>query len=744
MLAALSLLVGLVMAVPGSINAQDPAPDYLASFDACPEDVIPDADFVDVRSSHDNLEDIDCIAYYGITKGTSATTYSPDRPVIREHMALFLIRLARLVGIYVPAGGSTPFVDIADLTQESQQAIAQIYQMGITIGTSATTYTPARNVSRGEMALFLQRLMDLMDVVEDRNDPYGYIPDDVDDNDGDFDVEAPFHDLDDVPHAVNDAVTHLYELGVASGLNGSTRTYGHSVDMSRAAMAEFMAAILDHSNLRPRGILVQLSPTRGVEDYEVMALISVRDDTFAPVEDQAVDWFYTADSQDAGLETNGECDDSEIIRGDCEWDEDDDDLTNRDGNIFTDFDAVPGETVTFYAWTGQRDGDDFDEDSADFSKAEASSQKGANAISVRHDISANAFLIDDTTFLVDMDRHSSIDFTIQLQDEDGNSLEREDVAIEIEVESSEISVDADGVTGGEPDPDYVNFGRDSIEEITVLTDRDGEATFELEGPSRDERLDEVTFEIDCCRERVRIAWSDRDPVLVTAKPDFDLYQYRTSNGTTVEFTVQYNLYDQYGAALSGTTSSYTGRGESAEATLVYRIDQVTEANDAYSVIEGNPVRDTTVGQSRGRFRLTIEGSNLKPESEYLVVVEPDIFSGTGNDRIVYQDSPVIVWIVNNADDSDDFPEGHRLSSSSIQNPSETESISLNEVELYAADRRFRTFFTLWRYDSDDRFRDDDGEEIGVDRFEELWEERVNGIGDLEVLIYNGFGYFIIR
>ena len=69
-------------------------------------------------------------------------------------MALFLVRLARLVGINVPSVADTPFEDIANLEQESQEAISQIYQLGITIGATATTYAPARNVSRGEMALF--------------------------------------------------------------------------------------------------------------------------------------------------------------------------------------------------------------------------------------------------------------------------------------------------------------------------------------------------------------------------------------------------------------------------------------------------------------------------------------------------------------------------------------------------------------------------------------------------------------
>ena len=281
LLAGICLLVSLFAIAPPPIKAADPAPDYLASFEACPEDIIPDAGFSDVSARHDNAGDIDCIAYYGITQGTSPTTYSPDSPVIREHMALFLIRLANLVGIRVPSPGSTTrFTDVAHLTRESQDAISQLALLRITIGTNraGTTYTPDRNVSRGEMALFLQRLMDLMDPVADGRDIYGYIPDDVDRNAGDFDVESPFSDLDDVFVAVYDAVTQLYELGVASGYQGSVRFYRPSEDMSRAAMAEFMAAILDHSNLRPEGVMVQVSPTEGLDDFDITAMISVRDD----------------------------------------------------------------------------------------------------------------------------------------------------------------------------------------------------------------------------------------------------------------------------------------------------------------------------------------------------------------------------------------------------------------------------------------------------------------------------------
>ena len=120
-LTALSLLASVLVAVPAV--AADPEPDYGATFDAC--DMAPDSDFEDVPASHANAGDINCIAYYGITKGTSATTYSPLMSVTREHMALFLMRLAALVGIDVNDDPDDPgFTDTGDLSEVADRDCA--------------------------------------------------------------------------------------------------------------------------------------------------------------------------------------------------------------------------------------------------------------------------------------------------------------------------------------------------------------------------------------------------------------------------------------------------------------------------------------------------------------------------------------------------------------------------------------------------------------------------------------------
>ena len=749
LLAASSLLIGVLVIFPAPLRAVDPVPDYPASFEACPEDIIPSAGFVDVSASHSNAGDIDCIAYYRITKGTTATTYSPDRPVIREHMALFLVRLARLVGINVPSVADTPFEDIANLEQKSQEAISQIYQLRITIGATATTYAPARNVSRGEMALFLQRLMDLMVPVTDGRKAFGYTPDDVNDNDGKFDVESPFQDLETVPHPVNEAVTQLYELGVASGL--SSLIYGLDTDMSRAAMAEFMAAILDHSNLRPKGVLVQVTPTEGVEDFEIVMMISVRDDSFAPTEDVAVDWFYTADP-DGGLESDGTCDEDKILgNGDCLWDDDEDDVTDLDGNIFEDFDATPGAIMSIYAWVGRRDGQEFDQDTANFSKARAKSVKDADSLFVQHDVPTNAARIDgDGAFIVDLHRRSSLEFVIQLLDEDGTRLEREGVPIDIEVESREIRVEAEDVTGGRPDPDLVRIGRDTSDDTTVLTDEKGIAIFDLRGPTSDERLDTITIEADCCTKRLhQIAWSDGDSVLVAAQPDFELYQHR--NGDKIEFTVEYDLLDQYGGTLRGTGSRYTGRPDTdVYATLSYQLyhARVPDGDGIYTVTETSNAEGTlSININRRSVTADIEieiPSEYRNGHEFLVKIDAQVFSDRDDDETLdsnevrYVDSDLIVWLVKNARDEEEFD---KLRDRDFATPPR---LSLKEVELYASGGKFRTFFTLWIYEANHKFQVKD-EFVSVETFEETWERQVDGIDDLDILIYgSGFSLIVIK
>jgi len=89
----------------------------------------------------------------GITKGTSATTYSPDAPVTRGQMATFLFRLDGSQWTLNPE----PFTDVWGGSYY-YEPVKWAYLHGITTGTSDTLYSPAAVVTRAQMAVFLWRL----------------------------------------------------------------------------------------------------------------------------------------------------------------------------------------------------------------------------------------------------------------------------------------------------------------------------------------------------------------------------------------------------------------------------------------------------------------------------------------------------------------------------------------------------------------------------------------------------------
>lgn len=96
------------------------------------------------------------------TAGTSATTFGPDGLVTRRQMAIFLVKIIERGGIALPDGSDQGFVDLEGLPDATKVAINRIKQLGITAGTSTTTFSPDKPVRRDEMATFLATTMKLL------------------------------------------------------------------------------------------------------------------------------------------------------------------------------------------------------------------------------------------------------------------------------------------------------------------------------------------------------------------------------------------------------------------------------------------------------------------------------------------------------------------------------------------------------------------------------------------------------
>ena len=114
---------------------------------------IPAFPLVDARFSTFNF-DIQWLYYAGITKGCSDERFCSDDPVTRGQMAAFLDR-----GLSLPSTSTDYFTD--DNSSIYQTDINRLAASGITKGCTATTFCPAANVTRGQMAAFLVRALGL-------------------------------------------------------------------------------------------------------------------------------------------------------------------------------------------------------------------------------------------------------------------------------------------------------------------------------------------------------------------------------------------------------------------------------------------------------------------------------------------------------------------------------------------------------------------------------------------------------
>lgn len=102
---------------------------------------------------------INQVAQLSVTTGVAPGLYSPVTQVTRWQMAIFLARFVYASQFTLPTPVPTGFTDIAGLSVEAQDAISVVKSLGITSGTSATTFSPNDVVTREQMAAFLVRTL---------------------------------------------------------------------------------------------------------------------------------------------------------------------------------------------------------------------------------------------------------------------------------------------------------------------------------------------------------------------------------------------------------------------------------------------------------------------------------------------------------------------------------------------------------------------------------------------------------
>jgi hypothetical protein len=368
-LTAIAVMAALVPAL--SVSTASAAPATVASggyktlaesatYSACPASAsVASAGFTDTTST-----DVDCIAMYGITTGVTATTYEPTANVPRWQMALYLTRTASIAGHTLGSGADQGFTDISGYSAAIQTAINQLKQLGVTTGTTATTFSPDDNVTREQMAMFLDRLLAKTAVGrggENDADALGlvlYV--------NSSDVGTGKYNYDDIDTGAvtfegHNSINEIYALGI-TGDAKTVRAFNPATNITRATMATWLTNALGHTNARPAGLHIQAAAYSGFGNTAPDIHVTHRDSAFAPIAGTIVDVFdwknaATVADNAAFSAVTGKCNttytqaagssltECKVEAGDM--------ATDSSGNIvaFNANTITAAKTYTIYAWT---------------------------------------------------------------------------------------------------------------------------------------------------------------------------------------------------------------------------------------------------------------------------------------------------------------------------------------------------------------------------------------------------------
>ena len=156
--------------------------------------------FADVKPTDYFYNPVKWAVNKNITKGTSATTFSPYKTCTRAEIVTFLWRDA---GSPMPTTSRHPFTDVSySMGSDFYNAILWANQNGITAGTTTTTFSPYKTCTRAEIVTFLWRYA---------KKPVGY------------GSNNPFTDVNKTDHApYYDAILWAVSKGITTGSTNTT------------------------------------------------------------------------------------------------------------------------------------------------------------------------------------------------------------------------------------------------------------------------------------------------------------------------------------------------------------------------------------------------------------------------------------------------------------------------------------------------------------------------------------------
>jgi len=221
-----AILILLVLIMPVSINLALHEVRNRSQANVVTPPTPPFSGFSDVDPNSWSFKYIQRVFTLGIMPPKTPDRFDPQGLVPRSDMAQFLLKTYETVTHKKAEAVSTPFTDIANLPPDVQEAIAKLYGLNVTAGTSATTFSPADPVNRAQMVTFLMSLYRAITGIEPAES------------------DVPFTDIydPDLAWAVK-RIKMAYGLKVTAGT--SATTFSPRDNVTREQMAAFICNFLN-------------------------------------------------------------------------------------------------------------------------------------------------------------------------------------------------------------------------------------------------------------------------------------------------------------------------------------------------------------------------------------------------------------------------------------------------------------------------------------------------------------------
>lgn len=127
-----------------------------------------EAGYADVSPDSWHAAEIAQARQAGLTMGSAAGRFEPDRAIMRQEMAAMLVRAyAHRTERPLPdAPADAGFRDTAKLAAWAKQAIGQADSLGLIEGAGDGRFLPVASGTRAEAVVLIQRLLDLLEAIE--------------------------------------------------------------------------------------------------------------------------------------------------------------------------------------------------------------------------------------------------------------------------------------------------------------------------------------------------------------------------------------------------------------------------------------------------------------------------------------------------------------------------------------------------------------------------------------------------